>query len=70
MVLENKCSATEYEIATAKSGLLALQNFMKAQSQLIKKCNEEMNVVVSQSLVDENRDKLHNLLFGSLMMSA
>ena len=66
MVLENKSSATDNEIATAKSGVLALQNFVRAQSQLIKKCNEGMNVVVSQSLVDENQDKLHNLLFWVL----
>ena len=47
MVLENKSSATDNEIATVKSELLALESFVKAQSQLIKKCNEEINVVVS-----------------------
>ena len=66
MVLENKSNATDNEIATVKSEFLTLQSIVKAQSQLIKKCNEEMNVVVSQSLVDENRDKLHNLLFWGL----
>ena len=46
MVLENKSSATDNEIATVKLTLLALQSFVKAQSQLVKKCNEEMNVVL------------------------
>ena len=46
VVLENKSSATDNEIATVKSELLALQSFVKAQSQLVKKCNEEMNVVL------------------------
>ena len=66
VVLENKRKATDNEIATVRSELLALQSFVKAQSQLIKKCNEKMNVAVSQSFFDENRDKLYNLLFWSL----
>ena len=53
MLLKNKSSTTDNEIAIVKSEFLALQSFVKAQSQQIKKCNEEMNVVVSQSLVDE-----------------
>ena len=69
MVLENKNSGTDNEIATVKSELLALQSFVKARSQRIKKYNKEMNVVVSQSLVDKIGTSCTICCFGALMVS-
>ena len=53
----------ENELATMKSEFPILKNIMAGQSKMINKCNEEVNSIVSQSCVGENRNKMCNLLF-------
>ena len=66
--VENKNNVLENELATVKSELLVLKNIVEGQSEIFKKCNEEVNSVVSQSFVDENRNKMWNLLFWGLCL--
>jgi len=61
--IEKKNYVLENELATVKSELLVLKNIMAGQSEIINKCNEEVNLVVSQSFGGENRHKICNLLF-------
>ena len=53
----------ENELATVKSEILVLKNIVEGQSEIINKCNGEMNSVVSQSFIEENRNKMCNLSF-------
>lgn len=62
--IENKNNAME--LTTVKSELLVLKNIVAGQSEIINKCNQELNSVVTQAFVEENRNKMCNLLFWGL----
>ena len=64
--IENKNNVFENEFAKVKSELLVLKNIVEGQSEIINKCNEEINSVFSQSLIEENCNKMCNLLFRGL----
>ena len=64
--IENKNNVVENELAIAKSELLVLKNIVEGQSEIINKCKDEMNSVVRQSFIEENRNKMWNLLFLGL----
>jgi len=64
--IENKHNVLENDLVTAKSELLVLKNIVGGQSEIIKKCNGDVNSIVSQSFVNENRNKMCNLLCWGL----
>jgi len=64
--IENKNNMLENELVSVKSELRILKNIVEGQTDIINKCKEEINSVVSQSFVEENRSNECNVLFWGL----